>query len=155
MKSKAASALLNMSSCDGPIRLKILQDKAVPALLTLSKGSGEETRKGCAVALCNLLCHVDTQSNIVEMGALPAFNALATAEDESIKARCAVTLFSLACDESMGSKMVEEGGLSPLLALASANNRDTRRQCVAALQVSRGAGRVFEPGRRMLVACGR
>lgn len=39
----------------------------------------------CAMALCNVLCHAETENKILELNALSAFDALAQCDDQDIQ----------------------------------------------------------------------
>jgi hypothetical protein len=99
LQAKAAKALLFLSMEEGHVRLQILEQGAVPALLRLSTSStSEQSKRSCAMALCNLLCNEEAQNKIIELKAVGAFEPLSQCDDEDIREKYAVQpSVSLSC----------------------------------------------------------
>ena len=86
--------LLRVLWCVGLCRF-LLEAGAIPALLHLSNVGNKGARNRCAMALCNLLCTPEAESQIIGLNAVGAFDALALCRDDEIRERCVVSAFHL------------------------------------------------------------
>jgi len=117
-KRQFAMSLATLAS--NPLkRVKMCQDGAIQALITLSGVQDNAIRRSCAKAFSLLASERTIRERMIEEGAFGAIIALSAVGSRGAKADCCRALCNLCCSEGFEHRAVKEGAPFALMQIAA------------------------------------
>lgn len=117
VKHLYAATLCNLSDLKS-LRARMVEEGAISALSTLSRGAETRTRRICAVVLQNLSAAKSVRVEMASRNSVAVAYALSSDQDPIILRCIGLTLSRLATEHSNCQRIIHEGGIAALCNIA-------------------------------------
>jgi hypothetical protein len=101
----------------------MIQQRAVPTLLEMSKLNDQLVHSNVAIALCNLCHSDDITSDLVDCGVVPVLIALAKGKSDDVKRRCAAALDKLSGHPTVQEALMDASVMKSLVGLVGTRDK--------------------------------
>ncbi len=113
---------------------RIVDEGALPVLISLLDEDELIIKKDAVTALCNLLVHPETKAATIDSGIISALVGLSETSDVTLNQVCAMALFNLSCSSEIHETILEQGGVKAIITLLTASrNAEVVSQCIKAV----------------------
>ena len=121
-------------SCHHEGREILIRERTLPVLISLSRRSDEELRRGFAAVILNLSLDVGHELALIQAGMVEALlvTSLVKSDQEDTRSLCAKALFNLLYDPAAPQKMVEMGVVTGFAAISRTNEQEVQLLCANA-----------------------
>lgn len=139
-------------------QVSLVEESAVPALVTLSRAENDEVQQDCARALCNLSANEENHTVVYRQGGLASLVELTQSAEDVCQRYAAMGLRFLASNPEVRVYIVKENMVAPFLALAESPLLEYQRTAATALasftlSEENKASLVRQGGLRQILSC--